>query len=193
MGHLDRKQREKEELKQKIFQAAIFIAKEEGWSNVTIRKIADKIEYTPPIIYEHFSSKEDLFQEIVYSGFEQINNEFLKAREIEKDPKNLIRIISIGQFDFAFKNKELFSLMFSTERPAPNQNMIKIFGMIKELFFNLANGDTKLYEEIFLTWKYFTHGAIVVMLQYPPPPQFSHVNMREIYLSMIDRYLNSIK
>ncbi len=192
MSHLERKQREKEELRLKIFDAALSIAKAEGWSNVTIRKIADKIEYTPPIIYEHFNSKEDLFKEIVYNGFEQINNTFLEARKKEKDAKKLIKTISIGQFDFAFKNRELFSLMFSTERPAPNQNMIKIFGMIRELFFNLAKGDAKLYEEIFLTWKYFTHGAIAVMLQYPPPPQFSHVNLREIYESMIDRYLNTI-
>ncbi len=61
MSSIERKIRQKENLREGILQAAKKIAVNEGWQAVTIRKIADEIEYTPPIVYEHFANKEAVF------------------------------------------------------------------------------------------------------------------------------------
>jgi len=53
-----------------------------GWHSLTIRKIAEEIEYTPPIVYEHFEKKEDLIREIVDAGFNMLSKEFAAARGI---------------------------------------------------------------------------------------------------------------
>ena len=63
MGHIERRQKEKEEMRKRIMDTTLKIAVSEGWDAVTIRKIANAIEYTPPIVYEHFKNKEDLFDD----------------------------------------------------------------------------------------------------------------------------------
>ena len=89
MNHVERKLREKEKIKQNILDAARDIAAKEGWHAVTIRKIANKIEYTPPIVYEHFENKEDLFKELIYMGFRLLKKEFEKARQSERGTKEV--------------------------------------------------------------------------------------------------------
>ena len=69
MGHLERKKRDQENIRSGILNAAINLAKSDGWNAVTIRKIAEAIEYTPPIVYEYFKNKDDLIREIIIYGF----------------------------------------------------------------------------------------------------------------------------
>lgn len=68
MASKERREREKKELKQNILLAARSIASSEGWQSVTIRKIANQIEYSPPTIYEHFASKEAILLELMLEG-----------------------------------------------------------------------------------------------------------------------------
>jgi AcrR family transcriptional regulator len=63
MGSKERIQRQKEETRKNILKAAREIVKQEGWQGLSMRKIADKIEYTAPIIYEYFANKEAILQE----------------------------------------------------------------------------------------------------------------------------------
>src|SRR6266849_4709924 len=72
VGSKQRRERECQELRQAILSAARDIAAREGWQEVTIRKIAEAIEYTPPIIYEYFASKEALLLELLREGFRQV-------------------------------------------------------------------------------------------------------------------------
>ena len=58
MGFEARREREKLELRKAILEAALATAQKEDWQKVTIRKIAEQIEYTPPIIYELFDNKD---------------------------------------------------------------------------------------------------------------------------------------
>ena len=60
MGIAERKEREREEVKDLILNAAREIFLSEGYENTSIRKIATKIEYSPGIIYHHFKDKNDL-------------------------------------------------------------------------------------------------------------------------------------
>lgn len=64
-----RREREKQELRQAILTAAYEIAEDEDWQAVTIRKVAERIEYSPPTIYEHFGSKEELLLELRRTGY----------------------------------------------------------------------------------------------------------------------------
>ncbi|MFH0734981.1 MAG: helix-turn-helix domain-containing protein [bacterium] len=192
MSHIERKHREKEEIKQRIFAAARKIAQKEGWMSVTIRKIADEIEYAPPIVYEHFANKEDLFREIVYLGFDILGEGFNEAHAKEKDPKKLLKIISTREFDFAFANTDLYTLMFSLERPTPSDNMIKNINIIKGIFKDIANDDAEISKELFLTWIYICHGTLSIMLRYPEPKDCKDINKRDLFIKMLDRFINSM-
>ena len=107
MSYIERRQKEKEDIKQSILEAARKIAAKEGWHALTIRKIADEIEYTPPIVYEYFENKEDLIREIIDAGFVKLGKEISAARQSETDPHKLLMKLSLIHWDFAFNNVEL--------------------------------------------------------------------------------------
>ena len=68
MGVHERRQREKESVRANILQAAFNLAKTEGWA-LSMRKIADAIEYSAPVVYDHFENKEAILFEISLQGF----------------------------------------------------------------------------------------------------------------------------
>ena len=192
MGHIERRLRAKEEMKQSILDAAREIAAKEGWQAVTIRKIANKIEYTPPIVYEYFENKEALFKELIYFGFHMMHKDIEKAKQSESDPKKLLINVSLVYWDFAHKNMDLFQLMFSLERPTPSEEMMNIFNLSENIFLELAKNNKKLSQELLMNWVCLNHGAISVLIQLPPPPHFLKNNPREWYVSIIQRFISSI-
>jgi AcrR family transcriptional regulator len=72
MGVRDRKAREKKELRQEILNAARSLFVERGYDNVSMRKIAEKVEYSPATIYLYFRDKEDLFDTLCAGMFERL-------------------------------------------------------------------------------------------------------------------------
>lgn len=69
MGIAERREREKENLRQEILDAASELFAKEGYANVSMRKIADKIEYSPTTIYLYFKDKTDLLNQICEETF----------------------------------------------------------------------------------------------------------------------------
>jgi len=69
MGIAERREREKENLRQEILDAASELFAKEGYANVSMRKIADKIEYSPTTIYLYFKDKVDLLNQICEETF----------------------------------------------------------------------------------------------------------------------------
>ena len=69
MGIKERQERDREAVRRAILDAAreLFVA--EGYQNVSIRKIAERIEYSPAAIYGYFPSKDDIFFALAEEGF----------------------------------------------------------------------------------------------------------------------------
>ena len=69
MGVIERREREKEEVRRKILDAARELFASEGYERVTMRRIADAIEYSPTTIYNHFEDKDDLVHALCEEDF----------------------------------------------------------------------------------------------------------------------------
>jgi AcrR family transcriptional regulator len=100
MGVRERRQRQREELRQAILDTAREIASAEGWPSVTIRRVAEKIEYSPPVIYEHFASKEQIVVELFRQGFRELLEAMRAARDAQTDPVEAV--LAIGRVYWAF-------------------------------------------------------------------------------------------
>src|ERR1700752_2208141 len=85
MGITERRAREKEVLRTKILDAAGQLFVEEGFPNVSLRKIADRIEYSPATIYLYFRDKNELFTSLCYDTFSQLKEELERIETSEKD------------------------------------------------------------------------------------------------------------
>lgn len=93
---LSKKDLRKEKTREAIKQAAIKIAEEEGWNNVTVRKIADRVLYTPPIVYEFFENKDDLYRHLVIDGFKELTSSTVSAMEtLDNAQDKLVKMAEI--------------------------------------------------------------------------------------------------
>jgi AcrR family transcriptional regulator len=117
MGITDRKQRQKEEVRASILATAWDMVVHEGWQSFSIRKIADAIEYSVPVIYSHFENKDAILLEFNRKGFQLLAESMDNARTGQPDPANQIRSMGRAYWDFAFQNKEYYQLMFGLGIP----------------------------------------------------------------------------
>lgn len=115
MGSKDRIIRLKEETRCKILGAAMEISRSEGWQALSMRKIADRIDYTAPIIYEYFANKDALLEELTALGFRKLSIAMKKAAEPCETPEEKIAVMWKSYWDFAFKEKEFYQLMYGVE------------------------------------------------------------------------------
>ena len=76
MGVLERRAREKSETRDKILDAARELFITHGYEGVSMRKVAEKIEYSPTAIYVHFADKEDLFHQLCQEDFARLAQVF---------------------------------------------------------------------------------------------------------------------
>src|SRR5579864_4043697 len=107
MGVRERRQRERQELRRAILDTAREIAAAEGWTAVTIRRVAEKIEYSPPVLYEHFSSKEEIVIELLREGFRRMLAEMRAARDAQKDPVDALLAIGQAYWSFSVAHPEM--------------------------------------------------------------------------------------
>jgi len=112
MASKDRILRLKEETRINILDAALQIVKEEGWQALSMRKIADVIEYTAPIIYEYFSNKEAILLELTRKGFLMLSSQVDDAKKKHRLPAKQLEAMWLAYWDFAFANKELYQVMY---------------------------------------------------------------------------------
>ncbi len=111
MGTKERRDRERQELRQAILMASRDIAAREGWQSVSIRKVAERIEYSPPTIYEHFTSKEALLRELMREGFRLLMERVRAGNSTAASPEARIMAIALAYWDFAWDYPELYQVM----------------------------------------------------------------------------------
>ena len=112
MGIAERRLRQKEEVRSRILATAWQMVKDDGWQSVSIRKIADAIEYSVPVIYDHFESKEAILMEFGKEAFRLLSKKIQQAKEKSKKPAEQLKAIADAYWHFAVKNKQYYQLMF---------------------------------------------------------------------------------
>lgn len=118
MGTKERRTREREETREKILGAAREMFATEGFDAVTMRAIAERIEYTPTAIYHHFDSKQALLTELCTSDFLELAKHF-RGRAASCDPVERIKAVGRAYLEFAEKHPSQYRFMFMTVLPEP--------------------------------------------------------------------------
>src|ERR1700691_6507246 len=117
MGITDRKQRQKEEVRTSILETAWEMVVTDGWQSFSIRKVADAIEYSVPVIYSHFENKDAILLEFNRKGFQLLAEALAKAKAGKDQPAEQLRAMGRAYWNFAFANKEYYQLMFGLGIP----------------------------------------------------------------------------
>ncbi len=112
MGITERRIREKEKVRLAILSTAWQMVKENGWQALSIRRVAEAIEYSVPVIYDHFENKEAILLEFVNEGFELLSKKVGRAKNKYDEPADQLIAMADAYWNFALKNKEYYQLMY---------------------------------------------------------------------------------
>jgi len=115
MGIKERQERDREAVRRSILDAARELFVSEGYQNVSIRKVAERIEYSPAAIYSYFPSKDDIFFALAEEGFRLLGNpasvandaRLASASQIER-----VRAVFWRFYEFSRDHPQYFALMF---------------------------------------------------------------------------------
>ncbi|HEY2432690.1 MAG TPA: TetR/AcrR family transcriptional regulator [Vicinamibacterales bacterium] len=134
MGVKERQEREREAVSRSILDAARELFVTHGYQEVSIRKIADRIEYSPAAIYSYFPSKDDIFFALAEEGFRLL---FSYAHDVNTtaadDPADTLRQMFWRYYQFSKDHPEYFALMFLDRSVPKIRDNWERFGFIGQL------------------------------------------------------------
>ncbi len=117
MGIIERKERERQEVRSLILEAAQQAFIEDGYEKASIRAIADRVEYSPATIYLYFKDKSEIFFAVHELGFEKLIHQMSEAVEGIKNPIERLRQQGYAYMKFALENPAMYDLMFIQNAP----------------------------------------------------------------------------
>lgn len=172
MGIKERRQRKKQELRGSILVAARGIASEEGWQSVTIRKIAERIEYSPPALYAYFDSKQDLLLELMRTGYAGQLEAVESARRASGSPEEALIEMGHAWWRFAIGAPDLYQVMYglggvsfsATELQQEGEKIGNVVGEVIEEFLKKNGKDVEDVEgKVTLLWG-TVHGLVALAM-----------------------------
>lgn len=112
MGVAERKGRERAEREHRIVAAARVIAEREGWDAVTIRRLAEEIEYSQPVLYSHFENRDAIVAAVAVEGFKELAAALREAAGESTGRRGALKNVALAYLAFALSRPALYQAMF---------------------------------------------------------------------------------
>ncbi len=165
----ERRIKQKEGVRDSILNATREIVISEGWQAVSIRKIADAIGYSLPVVYTHFDNKDAILEEFVKLGFSMLNEVIANAKCNITSAEQQLTEMASAYFKFAFDKREYYQMMFGLGMPSCERakEIVEIgnFGsIIIETIQNIhppINDDEKIRLKFHTFWS-ILHGLTAI-------------------------------
>jgi AcrR family transcriptional regulator len=147
MSVQERKSRERAQREQAIVAAARKLAESDGWDAVTTRRLAERIEYSQPVLYSHFAGKDAIVAAVALEGFTELADALVAAPPAGAGVRAGIEAVAGAYLAFASVNPALYDAMFTMgidlpfgrqDTPAPLQ---AAFGAIRDVLEPVAGHD----------------------------------------------------
>ncbi len=170
MQTIERKVRSHEQTRSGIVNTAKAIASREGWQAVSIRKIADAIEYSAPIVYEYFDSKDVLLDEIRSEGFQYLQREYERILKLYRDPEKRLFEISLIQWEFARQQPEIYQVMYNLDGAYctlpvyQSEAMQAVSHIVSETIHSFIPKAKDTIKRLYFQWWSVSHGMIMLSM-----------------------------
>ncbi|MET9260886.1 TetR/AcrR family transcriptional regulator [Amycolatopsis sp. NPDC004079] len=111
----ERKQREQAERERLIVATARELAEQQGWDAVTTRRLAERIEYSQPVLYSHFRGKREIIGAVALDGAAELAAAARSAASAEDDPRARVTALSRAYLDFAEQHPAVYDAIFQLD------------------------------------------------------------------------------
>lgn len=125
MGLAARRERERFEIREKIIDAARKLIASEGYEGVSMRKIAALIEYSPTIIYSHFSDKQNLLSALVDEDYLSLGERMYQHADVQ-DPLQRLHLMGQEVVNFAIENPNHYRIIALTPRSPSHRPTLSV-------------------------------------------------------------------
>ncbi|MEU7281203.1 TetR/AcrR family transcriptional regulator [Streptomyces sp. NPDC045431] len=115
MSVQERKQRERAERERLIVATARDIAEQQGWDAVTTRRLAERIEYSQPVLYSHFRGKREIIGAVALEGAAELAVAVRAATSRANDPRERVTALARAYLEFAARNPAVYDAMFQLD------------------------------------------------------------------------------
>ncbi|MFF7132144.1 MULTISPECIES: WHG domain-containing protein [unclassified Streptomyces] len=115
MSVQERKQRERAERERLIVATARELAEQQGWDAVTTRRLAERIEYSQPVLYSHFRGKREIIGAVALQGAAELATAVRAATSAEDRPRARVVALARAYLDFAVRNPAVYDALFQLD------------------------------------------------------------------------------
>src|ERR1700727_539783 len=115
MSVQERKQRERAERERLIVGTARELAEQQGWDAVTTRQLAERIEYSQPVLYSHFRGKREIIGAVALEGAAELAAAVRAAASGANSPRTRVNALARAYLDFAARNPAVYDAMFQLD------------------------------------------------------------------------------
>ncbi|MFB7476248.1 TetR/AcrR family transcriptional regulator [Kitasatospora sp. NPDC056184] len=115
MSVQERKQRERAERERLIVATARELAEQQGWDAVTTRRLAERIEYSQPVLYSHFRGKREIIGAVALEGAAEMAATLRAATAAADGTRARVAALARAYLDFAERNPAVYDAMFQLD------------------------------------------------------------------------------
>ncbi len=127
MGPKERKERERKERQELILSAAAEIMKEEGIDNISVRKIASRIEYSPAIIYHYFKDKDEIISHLMKKGYQKILDGLSSALDPKDKPEEKLKKLTQRYIEVSLQMSDEYRTVQLNSSPEVIEHTASLF------------------------------------------------------------------
>ncbi|MEU3989976.1 TetR/AcrR family transcriptional regulator [Streptomyces platensis] len=115
MSVQERKERERAARERLILATARELAEQQGWDAVTTRRLAERIEYSQPVLYSHFRGKREIIGAVALQGAAEMAAAVRAAATSANSPRERVAALARAYLDFAERNPAVYDAMFQLD------------------------------------------------------------------------------
>ena len=115
MSVQERKQRERADRERLIVATARELAEQQGWDAVTTRRLAERIEYSQPVLYSHFRGKREIIGAVALEGASEMAEAMRAATAAAAAPRERVAALAHAYLDFADRNPAVYDALFQLD------------------------------------------------------------------------------
>ncbi|NUP37342.1 MAG: TetR/AcrR family transcriptional regulator [Streptomyces sp.] len=115
MSVQERKQRERAERERLIVATARELAEQQGWDAVTTRRLAERIEYSQPVLYSHFRGKREIIGAVALEGAAELATAVRAATSAAHSPRERVAALAHAYLEFAEQNPAVYDALFQLD------------------------------------------------------------------------------
>ena len=115
MSVQERKQRERAQRERLIIATARELAEQQGWDAVTTRLLAERIEYSQPVLYSHFRGKREIIGAVALEGATEMAAAVRAATAAADGPRARVTALARAYLDFADRNPAVYDALFQLD------------------------------------------------------------------------------